>query len=106
MQKYRQKPLDDYSNSPGMPLKEALFNAVGDTVGMAHVFAVRLMIERLAEAGILKTEDLIDILNYGRGWGPTRKDYEWEVVEPEIDVRSLQILTDAGVISTDEDLLV
>lgn len=105
-QKYRQRPLDDYSNSPGMSLRDALFEAVGDTVGMAHVFAVRLMVERLAEAGILSTEDVISILNFGRGWGPTRKDYEWEVVEPEIDDRSLRILTDAGVIPSDEDLLV
>lgn len=106
MQKFRKRPLDDYSNSPGMPLHEALFEAVGDTVGMAHVFAGRLVIQRLAEAGILSTEDVISILNFGRGWGPTRKDYEWEVVEPEIDDRSLRILTEAGALSTDEDLLV
>lgn len=80
MQKFRIVPRDDYSNSPGMPLHDALLSAVGDTVGRAHVFACRLMIQRLAEAGILTTEDVIDILNYGRGWGPTRKDYEWEVV--------------------------
>ncbi|RVC70414.1 hypothetical protein EN759_04150 [Mesorhizobium sp. M00.F.Ca.ET.038.03.1.1] len=106
MQKFRQRPLDDYSNSPGMPLRDALFEAVGDTVGMAHVFATRLMIERLAEAGILSTEDVISILNFGRGWGPTRKNYEWEVVQPEIDDRSLRVLTDAGVLWSDEDLLV
>ncbi|TIU88873.1 MAG: hypothetical protein E5W06_00460 [Mesorhizobium sp.] len=91
MQKFRQQPLDDYTNSPGMSLCDALLSAVGDTVGMAHVFAVRLMVERLAEAGILTTEDVISILNFGRGWGPTRKDYEWEVVPPP---------------TSDEDLLV
>ncbi|RWI85964.1 MAG: hypothetical protein EOR22_30335 [Mesorhizobium sp.] len=86
MQKFRIAPRDDYTNSPGMPLRDALLSAVGDTVGMAHVFAVRLMVERLAEAGILSTEDVISILNFGRGWGPTRKDYEWEVVpEPAAD---------------------
>lgn len=86
MQKYRQRPLDDYTNAPGMSLRDALLSAVGDTVGMAHVFAVRRMVERLAEASILSTEDVIDILNFGRGWGPTRKDYEWEVVpQPAAD---------------------
>lgn len=104
-----------------MSLRDALLSAVGDTVGMAHVFAVRLMVERLADAGILSTEDVISILNFGRGWGPTRKDYEWEVV-PTGDLglteveRQANALAESGYIEEamqllaqdgkDEDLLV
>ncbi|MER9524012.1 hypothetical protein NKI96_10550 [Mesorhizobium sp. M0292] len=83
--KYRTCPDDDYTIDPGMTLADALRNALDVEHPQAQAVALRLMVGRLAEAGILTEDDVLTILNSGLGWGPTRAGYRWEVVPPTQD---------------------